>query len=92
MKRLDVSGKVNGSAVFGIDVRLPDMKIATVQASPVFGGKVQSLDEAAALKVTGVHQVAKIDDAVAVIADHFWAAKQGLRPLTLSLTMAQMRR
>ena len=54
------------------------MKIATVQASPVFGGKVASFDEAAALKVPGVRQVAKIDDAVAVIADHFWAAKQGL--------------
>ena len=77
-KRLDVSGKVNGSAVYGIDVKLPDMKIATVQASPVFGGKVASFDEAAALKVPGVRQVAKIDDAVAVIADHFWAAKQGL--------------
>ena len=78
VKRLDVSGKVNGTAIYGIDVKIPDMKIATVQASPVFGGKVASLDEAAALKVPGVRQVAKIDDAVAVFADHFWAAKQGL--------------
>jgi CO/xanthine dehydrogenase Mo-binding subunit len=54
------------------------MKIATVAASPVFGGKVKGLDEAAALKVPGVQQVAKIDNAVAVFADHYWAAKTGL--------------
>ncbi|HEX2841169.1 xanthine dehydrogenase family protein molybdopterin-binding subunit [Hyphomicrobium sp.] len=77
-KRLDVSGKVNGTAMYGIDVKIPGMKIATIAASPVFGGTVASLDEAAALKVPGVHQVAKLDNAVAVIADHYWAAKQGL--------------
>jgi CO/xanthine dehydrogenase Mo-binding subunit len=77
-KRLDVSGKVNGTAKYGIDTKLPDMKIATVAASPVFGGKVKAFDEAAALKVPGVHQVAKIDNAVAVFADHYWAAKTGL--------------
>lgn len=77
-KRLDVSGKVNGTAIYGIDVKLPGMKIATVSASPVFGGTVASFNEAAALKVPGVHQVAKLDNAVAVIADHYWAAKQGL--------------
>ena len=77
-KRLDVSGKVDGTAVYGIDVKLPGMKVATVAASPVFGGTVASFDEAAALKVRGVHQVAKLDNAIAVIADHYWAAKQGL--------------
>ena len=77
-KRLDVAGKVDGTAVFGIDVKLPGMKIATVAASPVFGGTLASLDEAAALKVPGVHQVAKLDNAVAVIADHYWAARKGL--------------
>jgi isoquinoline 1-oxidoreductase beta subunit len=77
-KRLDVSGKVNGTAVFGIDVKLPDLKIATVAASPVFGGKLASFDDAAALKVPGVRQIAKLDDAVAVIADHYWAARTGL--------------
>jgi isoquinoline 1-oxidoreductase beta subunit len=77
-KRLDVSGKVNGTAVYGIDVKLPGMKVATVAASPVFGGKLASFDDAAALKVPGVHQVAKLDNAVAVIADHYWAARQGL--------------
>jgi isoquinoline 1-oxidoreductase beta subunit len=77
-KRLDVAGKVNGAAVFGIDVKVPGMKIATVAASPVFGGTLASLDEAAALKVPGVHQVAKLDNAVAVIAEHYWAARKGL--------------
>ena len=77
-KRLDVAGKVDGTAVFGIDVKLPSMQIATVAASPVFGGTLASLDEAAALKVPGVHQVVKLDNAVAVIADHYWAARKGL--------------
>ncbi|HYN00661.1 MAG TPA: molybdopterin cofactor-binding domain-containing protein, partial [Aestuariivirgaceae bacterium] len=78
VKRLDVAGKVNGTAVFGIDVKLPGMKIAAVAASPAFGGTVASFDEAAALKVPGVHQVARLDNAVAVIADHYWAARKGL--------------
>jgi CO/xanthine dehydrogenase Mo-binding subunit len=77
-KRLDASGKVNGTAKYGIDIKVPGMKIATVAASPVFGGTVKTFDEAAALKVPGVHQVAKIDNAVAVFADHYWAAKTGL--------------
>ena len=77
-KRLDVAGKVDGTAVFGIDVKLPGMKIATVAASPVFGGTLASLDEAAALKVPGVLQVVKLDNAVAVIAEHYWAARKGL--------------
>ena len=78
VKRLDVSGKVNGAAKYGIDTNVPGMKIATVAASPVFGGTLASVDEAAALAVPGVRQVAKLDNAVAVIADHYWAAKKGL--------------
>lgn len=77
-KRLDVAGKVDGTAIYGIDVKVPGMKIATVAASPVFGGKLASVDEAAALAVAGVRQVAKIDDAVAIVADHYWAARTGL--------------
>lgn len=77
-KRLDASGKVNGTAKFGIDTQVPGMKIATVNASPVFGGTVKSFDEAAAMKVAGVQQVVKLDNAVAVIADNYWAARQGL--------------
>jgi isoquinoline 1-oxidoreductase beta subunit len=80
-KRLDTAGKVNGSAQFGIDVRLPGMKIATVAASPVQGGKVVGLDQAKATAVKGVRQVVNLGDVVAVVADHMWAAKQGLAAL-----------
>jgi isoquinoline 1-oxidoreductase beta subunit len=82
-KRLDTRSKVNGTALFGIDVRLPGMKIATVAASPVLGGKVAGLDESKAMAVKGVHQVVRLDDVVAVVADHMWAAKQGLAALAV---------
>jgi CO/xanthine dehydrogenase Mo-binding subunit len=82
-KRLDTPDKVNGKAQYGIDVRLPGMKIATVAASPVVGGKVAGLDERKALVIKGVHQVVRLDDAVAVVADHMWAAKQGLAALAV---------
>lgn len=77
-KRLDSPDKVNGRAKFGIDVRLPDMLVATVAASPVPGGQLVSADEAKAKAVPGVRQVLKLDNAVAVVGDHMWAAKQGL--------------
>ena len=82
-KRLDSPGKVNGTAPFGIDVRLPGMKVATVVASPVLGGKVAGLDDAKAKAVPGVRQIVRLDDAVAVVADHMWAAKQGLAALAI---------
>jgi isoquinoline 1-oxidoreductase beta subunit len=77
-KRLDSPDKVNGKALFGIDARLPNMGIATVAQSPVAGGKLKTVDEKAALAVKGVRQVLRLDNAVAVVADHMWAAKQGL--------------
>jgi isoquinoline 1-oxidoreductase beta subunit len=82
-KRLDTPSKVNGKAQFSIDMRLPGMKIATVAASPVVGGKVAGLDDSKAKAIKGVHQVVKLDDAVAVVADHMWAAKQGLAALAI---------
>src|SRR6202158_5820428 len=77
-KRLDTPDKVNGRAEFGIDTKQPGMKVAAIAISPVFGGKPKSLDEAAARAVKGVRQVVRIDEAVAVVADHMWAAKKGL--------------
>jgi len=77
-RRLDTTGKVNGSSKFGIDTRLPGMKFAVVAASPTFGGRLVSVDEAKAKAVPGVSQVVRLDDAVAVVAIHTWAAKQGL--------------
>jgi isoquinoline 1-oxidoreductase subunit beta len=77
-KRLDIAGKVDGSARYGIDARLPGMKFATIAISPVVGGKVRGVDTSAAKAVKGVRQVVRLDDAVAVVADHMGAAKKGL--------------
>jgi CO/xanthine dehydrogenase Mo-binding subunit len=76
--RLDSAVKVDGRAKFGIDTRLPGMKFAVVAASPTFGGKLIAVDQAKAMAVRGVTQVVRLDDAVAVVAVHTWAAKQGL--------------
>ena len=77
-KRLDTPDKVNGRAQFGIDAKVPGMKIAAIAISPVFGGKVKTVNEPAARAVKGVRQVVRIDNAVAVVADHMGAAKKGL--------------
>jgi isoquinoline 1-oxidoreductase subunit beta len=82
-KRVDSPDKVNGKAEFGIDVKLSGMKIATLAQCPVFGGKVASLDDSAAKAVKGVRQVVRLDDAVAVVADHMGAAKKGLAALDI---------
>src|SRR5262249_1779922 len=67
-KRLDAPSKVNGTAVYGIDVRPPGVKIATLAQSPVFGGRLKSADDTAAKAVKGVRQIVRLDDAVAVAA------------------------
>ena len=81
-KRLDTPSKVNGTAVYGIDVRPPGVKIATLAQSPVFGGR-EVVDDTAAKAVKGVRQVVRLDDAVAVVADHMGAAKKGLAALVV---------
>ena len=82
-KRLDAPAKVNGTAVYGIDVRPHGVKIATLAQSPVFGGRLKSVDDTAAKAVKGVSQIVRLDDAVAVVADHMGAAKKGLAALTI---------
>jgi isoquinoline 1-oxidoreductase subunit beta len=82
-KRLDTPAKVNGTAVYGIDVRPPGVKITTLAQSPVFGGRVKSVDDTAAKAVKGVRQIVRLDDAVAVVADHMGAAKKGLAALAI---------
>ena len=82
-KRLDSAVKVDGRAMFGIDVRLPGMKVATVAACPVFGGRLASVDDSKALAINGVRQVVQLTDAVAVVADHMGAAKKGLEALEI---------
>jgi isoquinoline 1-oxidoreductase beta subunit len=82
-KRLDAPAKVNGMAVYGIDARPPGVKIATLAQSPVFGGRVKSVDDRAAKAVNGMRQIVRLDDAVAVVADHMGAAKKGLAALVV---------
>jgi isoquinoline 1-oxidoreductase beta subunit len=82
-KRLDAHAKVDGTAVYGIDVKLAGMKIATFASAPVFGGRVRTVDDTDAKSVPGVRQVVRLDDAVAVVADHMWAAKKGLATLRI---------
>jgi isoquinoline 1-oxidoreductase subunit beta len=82
-KRLDTPEKVNGKARFGIDAMIPGMKFATAAACPVFGGKLKSVDDSKAMAIKGVRQVVKIDNAVAVVGDHMWAAMQGLSALAI---------
>jgi isoquinoline 1-oxidoreductase beta subunit len=76
-RRLDAPAKVNGTAVFGHDVRVPGMLTAVVARCPVFDGKAKGYDSAAAHKVPGVRHVAAISSGVAVVADNFWAAQRG---------------
>jgi isoquinoline 1-oxidoreductase subunit beta len=82
-KRLDTPSKVNGSAVYGIDARPAGVKIATLAQSPVAGGRVKSVDDTAAKAVKGVRQIVRLDDVVAVVADHMGAAKKGLAALKI---------
>src|SRR5437899_9300571 len=83
-RRLDTPSKVNGTAQFGLDVRLPGMLFALVARPPVFGGKVLSFDASEALKIKGVRAVEQVPSGVAVIADRFWPAKLGRDKLKIS--------
>ncbi len=83
LKRLDTPDKTNGKAVYGIDAMLPGMKFATLKACPVFGGKVARVDDSAARKLPGVQQIVVLDDLVAVVGDHTWAAKEALDALVI---------
>ena len=83
IKRIDIPSKTNGSAQFGIDVKLPEMMYATIRQSPVFGGEVLSYDEDAAKSIRGVKKVILIPNGIAVIADNTWRAKRGMELLNL---------
>src|SRR3984957_375549 len=83
LKRLDTPDKVNGKAIYGIDAILPNMKFATLKTCPVFGGKVAKVDDSAARKIPGVQKIVVLDDFVAVVGDHMWAAKKGLDALVI---------
>lgn len=84
LKRLDTAGKLNGSQVFGMDVKLPGMLSAAVKDCPVFGGKLKRFDAAAISARPGVKKVVPVGDSgVAVIADTWWRAKTALEALPI---------
>lgn len=80
--RLDTRDKVTGRQVYGFDLKLPGMLVATIKECPVFGGKVKSFDAARVASLRGVKKVLQVGDtAVAVVADTFWQAKVALDQL-----------
>ena len=76
--RLDVPAKTDGSAIFGLDVRVPGMVYAAIRQCPVFGGSVRSFDAAAAKQRRGVVDVVQVENSIAVVAEHWWQAKTAL--------------
>jgi isoquinoline 1-oxidoreductase subunit beta len=80
--RLDTPSKVNGTAEYGIDFRLPAMKFAVLARCPIIGGKLASFDDQETKKIAGVTYVGKIaDSSIAVVADSVWSAMEGRRVL-----------
>jgi isoquinoline 1-oxidoreductase beta subunit len=82
--RVDTPDKVTGRGVYGIDVKVPGLLVATVQRCPVFGGKVASFDATKAKAVKGVRQIVQISSGVAVVANSYWAAKKGREALKIT--------
>jgi isoquinoline 1-oxidoreductase beta subunit len=83
--RLDTAAKVNGSQIYGMDLKLPGMLNASIRACPVFGGKVASVDSTAAERMPGVKRVLRVgDNAVAVVADTWWRAKTALEAVNIT--------
>jgi len=82
-RRLGAADKVTAKAVYGIDVRLPQMLTAVVVRSPVFGGKVKSFDPANVKAMPGIHHVVPINNGIAIVADNFWQAHQGREQLAV---------
>jgi len=89
LRRLDSADKVVGATRFGIDARVPGMKIATVMACPTRGGKLVSVDDARARVVPGFVETLRIGNAVAVVGEHFWAAKRGLDALDIQWDLGE---
>lgn len=75
--RLDGPAKIDGSAVFGIDVKMPGLLTAMFARCPTFGGKPRAVETAKAMQVRGMKKALRMDEGVAVLAENFWAAKKG---------------
>ena len=83
VKRLDTPAKVNGTAIFGIDVKLPGMVYATLAMCPVIGGTVKSFDAVRAKGMPGVVEVVQIPDGIAVVATTYWQARKAREALSI---------
>lgn len=84
LRRVDSPDKVNGKTQFGIDIRVPGMKVAAVRTSPELAGRLGDVDERKARAIPGVVDIIRLDDAVAVVGEHYWAASQGLQALDIT--------
>src|SRR5262245_52584354 len=84
LPRLDIPEKVNGTAGFGIDVKLPGLLTARVVRCPVFGGKVASFNGDKAKAIPGVRHVVQISTGIAVVADNYWSASKGAQALEIT--------
>ena len=82
--RRDTPEKVNGTAMYGMDVQVPGMLIASIERCPVFRGTLKSFDDSATKAVPGVKQVVQVSNGVAVVADSFWSAVQGRKALKVT--------
>ncbi len=83
IKRFDTPAKVNGTAEFGIDVKLPGMGIAVLAQCPALGGKLESFDASKAMAMPGVKKVVQVTDGVAVVADTYWHARKALSAVSI---------
>jgi isoquinoline 1-oxidoreductase beta subunit len=81
VQRFDIPRKVNGTTNYGLDVKQPGMLYAAIRISPVFGGKLKSVDESVIKGQRGIKHIVKLDDAVVVVADRFWRARDAVAAL-----------
>ena len=91
VKRLDTSEKINGKAVFGLDVKMPGMLTAVVARPPIFGATMKSFDDSRARTMPGIRKIAAVPSGVAVIADSFWQAKMAREALHVDWDDSAMR-
>jgi isoquinoline 1-oxidoreductase beta subunit len=92
VERFDIPAKVDGTAVFGVDVELPNMKYASVKCAPVFGSTVESIDSSDAEKMNGVLKVVDLEAGVGVIAETYWQAKKALDQVKVAYTKGDSNR
>ena len=85
LRRLDTADKLTGTLVYGIDLKLPGMLNAAIRACPVFGGRLESVDETTIAGMPGVKKVVRVgDNAVAIVADTWWRANSALKALAIT--------